>query len=127
MASRVAGYRPCVTGAHRGEPAPGGQVTSDRSGGELSIGVSGDLDMLTSPSVERRIVDLIARDGVADVRIDLSDVGFFDSAGVRTLVVAKQEASRRHLPLRVTAASPQCRRVLQVSGLESMFDLRPAD
>lgn len=98
-------------------------MTSDRSGGELSIGVSGDLDMLTSPSVERRIVDLIARDGVLDVRIDLSDVGFFDSAGVRALVVAKREAARRELPLRVTAASPQCRRVLEVSGLDGLFGL----
>ena len=101
-------------------------MTSDRSGGELSISLSGDVDMLTSPSIERRIVDLIARDGVAGVAIDLRDVGFFDSAGVRALVVAKRTAAARGLPLRVTAASAQCRRVLEVSGLDAMFGLPPA-
>jgi len=100
-------------------------VVSSRTGRELEISVSGDVDMLTSPSIERRVVDLIARRGVGDVVIDLSGVGFFDSAGVRALVVAKQEATARGLPFRVAAASPQCRRVLEVSGLDGMFGLPP--
>lgn len=116
-----------MTGPGVEEPAQSGQVASIRSGGELSITISGDLDMLTSPSIERRIVALIARDEVGDVDIDLSRVGFFDSAGVRALVVAMQEASRRSLPLRVSAASPQCRRVLEVSGLDAVFGLPSGD
>jgi anti-sigma B factor antagonist len=99
-------------------------VEAHRGGGDLLITVSGDVDLQTAPAIEDRMVDLIAAEGVGEIVLDLSKVEFFDSAGVRALVVARREAETRHRPLTVSAVSPRCRRVLEISGLDQLFGLR---
>jgi anti-sigma B factor antagonist len=104
-------------------PWPDAELAASRDDAELVISVSGDVDLATAPSVEREMAELMAEVGVEEVVIDLSRVGFLDSAGVRVLVLAKRAAAARDLPLRVQSPSSQCRRILEVAGLTELFGL----
>jgi len=57
------------------------------------------------------------------VEIDLDGVNLFGAAGIRALLEAEQEASRRGCSVSVVAASPLVRRVLQVTSLTERFGL----
>jgi anti-sigma B factor antagonist len=125
MAARRTGYRRVVDPRALDPLDPAADAVAARLGsGDLLIAVSGDVDMRTAPEIEHRMVDLIAAEGVDDVVIDLSRVEFFDSAGVRALIVAQREAGARDMRLKVSAASPRCRRVLEISGLDQLLGLR---
>ncbi len=92
--------------------------------GAVVMSVRGEVDALTAPQLQARVESLravIERAGQdTAVVIDLSRVGFLGSAGLSVLQAAAQLAAPR--PLRVTA-SPAARRVIEVTGLDRMFDL----
>jgi anti-anti-sigma factor len=50
------------------------------------------------------------------VEIDLGQVSFMDSSGLRTLVTARRRAERHGCAVVVTAMSEQVRQVLQLTG-----------
>jgi anti-sigma B factor antagonist len=50
--------------------------------------VSGELDLATSPELERALTRLCL-DGASEIEIDLRSVRFIDSTGLRTLLLAK--------------------------------------
>lgn len=96
------------------EEPPFGIEQRPRGDGVLVV-VTGGVDMSTVGRFERALKDALALAG--DVTLDLSGVTFFGSEGVRALLAGRtglQAAGRR---LEVADASPQARRVLQMSGL----------
>jgi anti-anti-sigma factor len=81
-------------------------------GGELDLAVAGMLgDRLTT----------LRNEGFA-VRVDLSELEFIDSSGLRALIIALSEAAsdgwRLDIDRRVTAP---VRRVVEIAGLGSYF------
>ena len=64
--------------------------------------------------------------GAAAVGIDLTQVTFIDSSGLGALVRARGEAADAGTPLALVGTSAAVRRLLQVTGMQSLFDVRPA-
>jgi anti-anti-sigma factor len=77
------------------------------------IVVAGDIDMASAAAF--RPVMLASTD---PIELDLTDVTFMDSSGVKVLVLA-----RRVRPVRIVAASPAVSRVLELLGLADTFEL----
>jgi anti-anti-sigma factor len=74
----------------------------------------GDLDTYTVPSLEAALEDAVAAGG--PVVLDVTELGFIDSAGVRTLIhTAKSLASGC---LIVHGTRDQVGKVLEISGIE---------
>lgn len=80
---------------------------------------SGELD-----SAECRAFEAALRDAGAGgqvVHLDLTDVTFFGSTAVRTLVVAQRAAREAGGDVRIAAMSEQVRRVLALTDLLDDF------
>lgn len=97
-------------------------VTVETLPDAVVLAVSGDLDPHTAPELERRLADCLA-DPATEVVVDLSEVPFVDSSGLRVLLTALQAlGDARRLVLR--DPQPAVRRVVDLAGLGEVFDVR---
>jgi anti-sigma B factor antagonist len=89
------------------------------------VSVRGDVDLATSPTLRRILAAVQAcrrhEAGHGRVVVDLSRVTFFDASGLGVLVEAARSAERDGQTLALRDPSPICRRVLEITRLESVF------
>jgi anti-sigma B factor antagonist len=91
-------------------------VASRREGPRAIVELSGELDLHSSPQLSAVVDDLLA-DTPSVVEIDASGLSFADSAGLRALLVAHNDASQRGVTLRLSRVSDQLDRLLEMTGL----------
>jgi len=92
-------------------------VSSQRDGRILTLAVSGEVDLATSPLVDDAIAGAIASSGVNTVVVDLSAVEFLDSSGVALLLKGRRRADEQGVGYRVTGAQGTPLQVLQIAGV----------
>jgi anti-sigma B factor antagonist len=92
-------------------------VSSQRDAGVLTLAVSGEVDLATSPLVDDAITEAIASSGVTVVEVDLAAVEFLDSSGVALLLKGRRRADERGVAYRVTGAHGTPLQVLQIAGV----------
>lgn len=80
------------------------------------VQVAGDLDVRTAPRLIAAVRD-VAHETVKAIELDTTGVEFVDSAGIRALIVSRNEAAGRGVDLALGSTSPSMRRVLEVTGL----------
>jgi anti-sigma B factor antagonist len=97
-------------------------TVTESSPASTVVTVSGEL---AGSGSERLLVrlDRLLDQGHRHVVLDLSGVTFCDSSGVSALVRGHARASAAAGRLRLSAASPQVSRVLELSGLARMLGL----
>src|SRR5215210_1951795 len=90
------------------------EVTPDRD--VVRVEPAGEIDMATAPKIEGVLAEL--RDsGFQQVVLDLKDVTFIDSSGMRAVVKALSEAGADGRTLTVLPGPPQVQRGFDVAGL----------
>jgi anti-sigma B factor antagonist len=89
-------------------------VTHDN--GRPRCAIRGEIDMLTAPTVRKALASFIEI-GETAIDLDLSQVEFMDSRGIRELIVAR----RRGLRITITGTSPTVRRTLEVAGIDGFL------
>ncbi len=87
------------------------------------VTISGEVDLLVADQVERAISDA---GGARVVVVDLTDVTFIDSTGLRALVSGREllESKRRSMAL-VVGDSPVAR-LLSLTALDQEFVIHPS-
>lgn len=95
-------------------------ITTERGNGTSTVRLSGELDIATAPRLISTVRELTA-DGFRRIELDCGDVAFIDSAGIRALIVSKNEASQRGTRLALVATSTAMSRVLDMTGLSSLL------
>ncbi len=96
----------------------GKQLTVDvRQGQDRTVlTLHGELDLLGAPRLQRAIEsDTI--DAAESVVLDLDDVHFIDSTGLRVVLAAHERTLERGQRLALTPGSPQVQRLLSVAGM----------
>ena len=73
----------------------------------------GELDMATAPELEEHLM-LVERDGIGGVILDLRELTFVDSAGVRTLLNARSRAAEHGHRFALVGANEQVRKFLRM-------------
>lgn len=100
-------------------------LTLDHSGSETRIAVRGELDLGTAPELERALET--ARAAGRPIVLDLRELSFMDSTGVRLLLIAAEDA-RDGVPLRMLGpASGDALVALQETGIASLLPLSEED
>lgn len=106
------------------------KVQEQQRGEWAVLRVTGELDLVTSPSVRQHIHDAVA-DGRRNVVLDLSEVLFCDSSGVGVLVAARRLMRscagqlRLILPAQGAEDGSHVNRVLAALGVRRLFDCYP--
>ena len=86
------------------------------------LGVTGEIDIATAPSLRERLHSLLA-DGRHKLIIDLDDVGFLDSTALGVLVGAVKQARLHGGDVELRGVSPSAKSVFDVSGLSQVFGI----
>lgn len=79
------------------------------------IVVAGDIDAHTCPDLASELDPL---PGTGDVRLDVAEVGFIDSSGLRVIIGAHQQAEESDRKLLIERPSKSVSRLLEISGLD---------
>src|ERR1700742_1169943 len=87
------------------------------------VSVSGEIDLVTAPSLEQAIGPVVA-DGPTALVIDLSAVEFLGSVGLKILA-ATYERLGNSTQFGVVARGPATRRPIHLTGLDKTFPLYP--
>lgn len=85
----------------------------------------GELDLATTPTLESQL-DALRADGFDRIVLDLRELEFIDSTGIRLLVHQHRLASRHGLHFSLIAGSPEIQRVLHLCGLDDALPFRTA-
>jgi anti-sigma B factor antagonist len=80
------------------------------------IGVSGELDLASSPTLEQRLDEVFASDASL-VILDLRELDFMDSTGLSVLIKAHQAAEEAGRRLCLVKGPPQVQRLLSLTGV----------
>jgi anti-sigma B factor antagonist len=88
--------------------------------------VTGEIDMATAPMLANELTAAIDT-GDGPVVLDLVDVTFFDSSGLRVAIVAHRDLGEKGRRLAV-ACDPEghVRRTFTLAGLADVLDLHPS-
>jgi anti-sigma B factor antagonist len=91
----------------------------ERSDGEvLTVWISGELDLASVPVLQERLDGLTAQPPAA-LRLDLSELSFMDSSGLRLLIALDQRAARERWDLMlIVPRHESTRAVLQLTGAD---------
>jgi anti-anti-sigma factor len=93
-----------------------------RNGRSIHLAPCGELDIATTPELEQALADATA-DAVADIVLDLRELTFMDSTGLRALAQANARAGDSGIALSIIRGPRQIERVLEISGLGAMLPL----
>lgn len=99
-------------------------IEEAEAGEEVRLRLLGELDVAGAPALERRLAEL----GQARARVvlDLSELRFIDSTGVRVLLRAVVDAGRGGRQVRVDPdLAPNVRRVLELVNLDELILAQP--
>jgi anti-sigma B factor antagonist len=105
------------------------KVSTASQGPRVVVTANGELDLYTAPRLQTELAALL-RENVDRIVVDLSGVEFCDSTGMNVLLAAMKRAKEKGGVLELAAPRPAVRRILQVTGLDTVFtvlDAMPAD
>jgi anti-sigma B factor antagonist len=88
------------------------------------MSVSGRVDSATAPDLENSLKKLVEADKTQIV-LDLKDVEYMSSAGLRAMVSTLKAVKRVNGDLRLANPSPRVEEVLRLAGLTSIFSIHP--
>jgi anti-sigma B factor antagonist len=95
--------------------------TSDRA---TVLKLQGELDVATAPALEEAVAMAFAAHPSSLV-VDLTDLSFLDSTGIRVLVSAGRRADESSCSLVLLAPTPQVLRVLRLTGVDRLLAIEP--
>lgn len=87
------------------------------------VTISGEIDLYTAPRLHSELAALLAEGMPARVVINMSGVEFCDSTGMNVLLSCLRRARERGGELEIADPKPAVRKILQVTGLDSVFTL----
>lgn len=82
--------------------------------------MTGEIDLYTAPTLQAELMAALGA-SPASLIVDMSGVEFCDSTGINVLLAAHRHARERGGELQLARPGTATRRVLQVTGLESVF------
>ena len=102
------------------EPTGFSISTSDR-GGRAVVLVRGELDLATAPELEQVVTEHL--DAGEEVVVDLRELEFMDSTGLRVIVSADGRAREEDRSLRLVRGPEAVQRIFRVTRLDERLEI----
>jgi anti-sigma B factor antagonist len=101
------------------EPVSTFRVRVEHQPDAVLLVATGELDIMGAP----RLLEAMPREGAGRVVIDLSEVEFMDSSGLRSLLEARTAAADAGRPFALARPSAAVARVLELVDLTREFEV----
>ena len=104
------------------------EVTTELAGEVCVVHVAGRLDSMTSETFDARMQQIVPA-GAARLVLDLAQVGYVSSAGLRSLLMLLKQVKAGAGALVLAAVHPRVQDILDIAGFTPMFAIvaTPAD
>ena len=99
------------------------ELTSREDGDITILTVTGDLVIGEPETTFKKTVTRLLEEGHTRLLVDLTGVGFLDSSGLGALVRALTQSQKEGGQTKLLNAGPQVRKLLQMTKLDSVFEL----
>lgn len=96
------------------------EVTKNREGAKLTVSISGRLNTSTSPKLEAILKESL--DGVQDLVLDLANLEYISSAGLR-VVLSAQKTMNKQGSMKVLNVKPEVYEVFLMTGFVDFLDI----
>jgi len=90
-------------------------MTKKQDGKKLTVAIEGRLDTLTAPALEEQLIPALKE--IETLVIDLSDLKYISSAGIRVLLQAAQTMDAQNGEIKVINANQDVRSIFTMTGL----------
>lgn len=104
-------------------PSPDGRAAPAEPPAAVVVDVHGDLDRTALPHVVEQLDEALSA-GPGEVVVDLEDCPFVDATSLAVLVDTHRRARRAGGVLTLAHCSPRVMRLLTLTGLRRVFDVR---
>lgn len=94
------------------------KIEKNLNGRSLRVSLAGEVDSITAPEFEREVQDL---ENVDEVTLDLKDLAYTSSAGLRVLLGLKRRLAGR--PLKLESVGAEVREVFDLTGSSALLGL----
>jgi anti-sigma B factor antagonist len=99
------------------------ELTTREEGDITILTVTGDLVIGEPETTFKKTITRLLEEGRVNLLVDLSAVGFLDSSGLGALVRALMLAQKEGGSAKLLHAGPQVRKLLQLTKLDSVFEI----
>lgn len=96
------------------------EITKTGEAPKLTIAVSGRLDTTTAPELEK--VFKSSLEGISDLTVDITNLEYISSAGLRTLLAAQKTMAKQGKMV-VTGVQDAVMEVFEVTGFSSVLTI----
>ena len=87
--------------------------------------VRGEIDLATADHMRERILRIAQDSRCACLVVDMSGLDFFDAGGIGALVAVHRELTRQGRHMALAEPTPIAARVLDVLGMDRLFEIYP--
>ena len=99
------------------------RVSSRSQGDHVILALAGEIDLYTAPRLQSELTSALSAGKPVLIVVDMSAVEFCDSTGMNVLLAAHRLASEKGGSLTLAAPRPPVRKILEVTGLQSVFTI----
>jgi len=99
------------------------RIDHDRAHDADVVIVGGDVDLHSTPELREQLERVASDDHAGRMIVDLTETTFLDSMALGALLAAKKGADARGKKFVIVAATPEIRRIFEITMLDSVFEL----
>lgn len=97
------------------------EISKKKEENKLTLGLSGRLDTLTAPQLEAVIQNEL--DGVTDLVLDLKDLVYVSSAGLRVFLLGQKTMNKKG-SMTLCNVCDDIKEVLTITGFADIFTIK---
>ncbi len=101
-------------------------IKEKQSGDVVVLTVDGEINFNSSPEFRKSFLKVLDSKNLKVV-VNLLNVAYVDSSGLATLVEAHQKIKSAGGKLKLTNLSPKVKGLFEITKLEKLFDIQPAE
>ncbi len=97
------------------------QIIESKNENDLVLAVSGQVDTVTAPELQTAILTAFQKS--KDVVIDMKDVAYMSSAGLRALLIGQKTAASKGGSMKLTGVQDAVMQVFNMSGFAKVLNI----
>lgn len=96
------------------------QIATEKENSKLTLTVSGRIDTVTAPELEKFALEHM--EGITEMVLDLADVKYVSSAGLRALLQINKDMSKQG-KLKLLNIRPSAKEIFDMVGFSRIFTI----